>query len=96
MTSSEQNCRRKCSCYGVDVQLEIFQTILDSYEQLGVNVGDTRRNSQGLSIFNAVQADFILEETIKELEEQRLFGLQRDGSHDKACQIWGDTMASKH
>ena len=73
-----------------------FQPILDSYEQLGVNVGDTRRNSQGLAIFNAVQADFILDETIKELEDQRVFGLQSDGSHDKACQIWGDTMASKH
>ena len=73
-----------------------FQPILDSYEQLGVNVGDTRRNSQGLAIFNAVQADFIPDETIKELEDQRFFGLQRDGSHDKDCQIWGDTMASKH
>ena len=56
----------------------------------------TLGNSQGLAIFKAVQADFILEETIKELEVQRVFGLQRDGSHDKACQIWGDTMASKH
>ena len=52
-----------------------FQPILDSYEQLGVNVGDTRRNSQGLAIFKAVKADFILEETIKELEVQRVFGL---------------------
>ena len=66
-----------------------FQPMLDSYEQLGVNVGDTRRNSKGL-------AGFILDETIKELEDQRVFGLQHDGSHDKACQIWGDTMASKH
>ena len=65
-----------------------FQPILNSYEQLGVNVGDTRRNSQGLAIFNAVQADFIPDETIKELEDQRFFGLQGDGSHDKACQIW--------
>ena len=73
-----------------------FQSILDSYEQLGVNVGDTRRNSQGLAIFSAVQADFIPDETIKELEAQQFFGLKRDGSHDKACQIWGDTMASKH
>ena len=72
-----------------------FQPILDSYEQLGVNVGDTRRNSQGLAIFNAVQADFILDETIKGVDQQ-VFGLQSDGSHDKACQIWGDTMASKH
>ena len=70
-----------------------FQLILDSYEQLGVNVGDTRRNRQGLAIFNAVQADFILDGTIKELEDQRFFGLQRDVSHDKACQIWGDIMA---
>ena len=61
-----------------------FQLILDSNEQLGVNVGDTRRNSQGLAIFKAVQADFILEETIKEFEDQRVFGLQRDGSHGKA------------
>jgi len=52
--------------------------IFDSYEQLGVNVGDTRSNSQGLAIFKAVKADFILEETIKELEDQRVFGLQRD------------------
>ena len=37
-----------------------FQPILDSYEQLGVNVGDTHRYSEGLAIFNAVQADFIL------------------------------------
>ena len=66
-----------------------FQPILDSYEQIGVNVGDTRRNSQGL-------AGFILDETIKELEDQRFFGLQGDGSNDKARQIWGDTMASKH
>ena len=73
-----------------------FQPILDNCEQLGVNVGDTRRNSQGLAIFNAVQADFILDRTIKELEDQRFFGLQGNGSHDKACQIWGDTMASKH
>ena len=72
-----------------------FQPIFDSYEQLGVNVGDTRRNSQGLAIFNAVQADCILEKTIKELEDQQFFGLQGDGSHDKACQIWGDTIASK-
>ena len=64
-----------------------FQPIFDSYEQLGVNVGDTRRHSQGLAIFKAVQADFILEETIKELEDQRVFSLQRDGSHDKTCQI---------
>ena len=55
-----------------------FQPILDSFEQLGVNVGDTRRNSQGLAIFKAVKADFILEETIKVLEHQRVFGLQRD------------------
>jgi len=55
-----------------------FQPIFDSYEQLGVNVGDTRRNSQGLAIFKAVKADFILEETVKELQHQRVFGLQRD------------------
>ena len=66
-----------------------FQPILDSYEQLGVNVGDTHRNSQGL-------AGFTLDETIKEFEDQQVFGLQGDGSHEKACQIWGDTMASKH
>ena len=41
-----------------------FQPILDSYEQLGVNVGDTRRNSQVLTIFNAVQANFVLDETM--------------------------------
>ena len=70
--------------------------MLDSYEQLGANVGDTCRNSQGLAIFNAVQTDFILDETIKELEDQRFFGLQGNGSHVKACKIWGDTMASKH
>ena len=64
-----------------------FKTILDSNEQLGVKVGDTRRNSQGLAIFNAVPADFILDETIKQLEDQRFFGLQGDGSHDKACQL---------
>ena len=32
-----------------------------------------------------MKADFIPDETIKELEDQRFFGLQRDGSHDKAC-----------
>ena len=65
-----------------------FQLILDSYEQLGVNVGDTRRNSQGLAIFNAVQADFIPDETIKELEDQRFLGFKVMA--DEACQIWGD------
>ena len=49
---------------------------MDSYEQLGVNVGDTRRNSQGLAIFNAVQADFIRGETIKELEDQQVLGFK--------------------
>jgi len=37
-----------------------------------------------LSIFNAVHADLILEQTIKELEDERFFGRQGDGSHDKA------------
>ena len=50
-----------------------FKPILESYEQLEVNVGDTCRNSQDLAIFNAVYANFILDETIKELEEQQVF-----------------------
>ena len=37
-----------------------------------------------MSIFNAVHADLILEQTIKELEDERFFGRQGDGSHDKA------------
>ena len=53
-----------------------FQAMLDSYEQLGANVDDTCRNSQGLAIFNAVQTDFILDETIKELEDQHFFGFK--------------------
>jgi len=61
-----------------------YKPILDSYEKLGVNVGETHRNSKGLSIFNAVHADLILEQTIKELEDERFFGRQGDGSHDKA------------
>ena len=61
-----------------------YKPILDSYEKLGVNVGETLRNSKGLSIFNAVHADLILEQTIKELEDQHFFGRHADGSHDKA------------
>ena len=71
-----------------------FKPILDSYEQLGVNVGNTHRNSQGLAIFNAVHADCIVDETIKELEGQRFFGLQGDGSHDNARKPQSNKCAS--
>ena len=61
-----------------------FHAVLTSYKQVGANVGETHRNAHGFDMLNSVQADMLLEDDTIFLTKCRFFGLQGDGSHDKA------------
>ena len=47
-------------------------------------MGNTYRNLEGFNVLNAVEADRLVKEHSQLLSEQRLFGLQGDGFHDKS------------